>query len=115
MPVGGSAGGECPRDGRPLQARPDMEIVGDVVRVVVVGEGLPVDRIVDRDNGSSQHQAEQKLLSTRREPLTARRTLLYRLEINRRQNVPRVANGQPCSDRVARPAAVFCRKMTSRR
>ena len=59
MPVRGIARRQRPLDGLPMQAGLDVNVLGDVVGVVVVGEGLSVDGVVDGQDRCRQHQAQQ--------------------------------------------------------
>ncbi len=51
----------------PIQARPDVEVIEDVVGVVKVGKGLPVDWEVDCDRGDYQEKAESRMTCERGE------------------------------------------------
>jgi hypothetical protein len=88
VPVGRIARGQRPLDGGPVQAGFDVEVVGDVVGVIVIGEGLPVDGIVNSDNGNFQQDTEKNHLCEGRSEPAWGAGLLRRLQINRRHTSP---------------------------
>ena len=66
-----------------VEAGPDVNVVADVVGIVVVGEGLPVDRVVNRQDGDGEQTSEKKVLD-RGVPSSqsGRVTLLDGIDIN---------------------------------
>ncbi len=63
MPVGRGVGGKRPRHRAPVQSGLHMEVVEDVVCVVVVGEWLVVDRVIQGDGCDHQEKAEYEFLA----------------------------------------------------
>ncbi len=63
MPVGSGEGGEGPPHRAPMQTGLHMEIVEDVVRVIVVGKWVIVDRIVKGDSCEYQEKTECEFLA----------------------------------------------------
>jgi hypothetical protein len=58
MPIAGIPGGESPSDIRKRQSRLDVAVLEDVVVIVIIGEGMSVDRIVKSYGRRCQNQAE---------------------------------------------------------
>ena len=60
MPVGLLEGRERPRDRVPCQPSLHVHVVGHVTVIVIVDERMTVHRIVERDRGNRQQQAEKQ-------------------------------------------------------
>ena len=58
MPVGLIGGGECPGKCVGGEALEDVYILGDVAIVVIVDEGMAIDRVVEDQRDYRQQQAD---------------------------------------------------------
>src|SRR5271157_766659 len=63
MPIGSGIGCERPRHSAPVQPGLYVEVVSDVVRVVVIGKWMVVDRVIQEDCGNYQEEADCNYLA----------------------------------------------------
>src|SRR5579863_395941 len=61
MPVGLIKAGNRPLDRVPVQPGANVSVVGDVAVVVEIDEGMMNDRVVERESGEDEKQAENKV------------------------------------------------------
>ncbi len=61
MPVSLLGSGHGPSDGVPVQALVDVRVLGDVAVVVIIDEGMAVDRVVERQGRDYQKKAQDDI------------------------------------------------------
>ncbi len=58
MPVSLLLGSESPGDCVPTQAVADVRVLGDVAVVVIIDEGVAIDRVVERQTSRHEQEAQ---------------------------------------------------------
>ena len=66
MPVSLLRGSEGPSDRVPAQPVADVRILGDIAVVVIIDEGMAVDRVIERQRGYHKQEAQNYVAFFRR-------------------------------------------------